>query len=258
MQTPFFKIAGFVASLALVSTTHAALNAYNGFGAASSGFSTDFSTGNATGLTYGSLTTSGADANESLTINSGANSVAQLSSTASGTSVWLSWVYNPANSNEFGGLRLSNGTDPVNAAQIWFSPRNSGSGELFISSRGTSGGNQAFSTGQTLSFGTSYFMVVKLDTTAKTLDFWLNPTAGAVSPGTSTLSLTTAQLPTASIVVNSIGLLGGGSGGATYDEIRVGTTWADVSPSAIPEPSSYAALAGGALLGAALLRRRRR
>lgn len=40
------------------------------------------------------------------------------------------------------------------------------------------------------------------------------------------------------------------------DEIRVGTSWASVTP--VPEPSSFAAFAGLAALGGAALRRRRR
>lgn len=258
MQTPVFKLAGLVAALTLASSAQATLIAYDGFNGAATGFGTNFAAGNATGLTFGSLTTSGADANEALTVASGANSVAELSSAASGTSVWLSWVYNPANANQFGGLRISSGTDPVNNAQLWFGTRDAGSGLLYISSRGTSTGNQAFSTGQTLSFGTSYFMVAKIDSVSKTLDFWLNPTPGAGNPGTALLSLAGTQLPTASIAIQSIALLGGNTGGATFDEVRVGTTWADVSPTVIPEPSSAAALAGAALLGFAAMRRRRR
>ena len=240
------------AAVLLPLSSRAAVLAYDGFNGSPSGFSTNFSSGNATGLTFGSLSTTGNGANQSLNLASGANTVAQL--TASGT-IWMSWLYNPANANEFGGLRISNGSDPINAAQLWFSPRDTGSGLLYISSRGTSGGNQQFSTGQTLSFGTTYFMVAKLDTVGKTLDFWLNPTPGAGSPGGATLSLTTAQLPTASIAINSIGLLGGNTGGATFDEIRVGATWADVAP--IPEPSTFfLALLGG--LGALGLIRRRK
>jgi hypothetical protein len=41
------------------------------------------------------------------------------------------------------------------------------------------------------------------------------------------------------------------------DEFRIGTTYLDVVPSAIPEPSSYAALAGLGAIGLALHRRRR-
>jgi hypothetical protein len=41
----------------------------------------------------------------------------------------------------------------------------------------------------------------------------------------------------------------------TMDELRIGTTWASVT--AIPEPSTYAAIAGVLALGLALWHRRR-
>lgn len=237
------------AAVLIPATGRAAVIAYNGFDGSPSGFSSNFSSANATGLTFGSLTTTGNGSNQALNLPSG-NTVAQLNSAASGT-VFMSWLYNPGNSNSFGGLRVGSNTSGDN--MLWFSPRDD-TGLLQISRRGTSGGNAASSTGQTLSFGTTYFLVAKFDVTATTLDFWFNPTPGGTL-GAATVSLTSAQLPTAGLGFSYIALLGGNSGGATYDEIRLGTTYADVAP--IPEPSTLAlALLGG--LGAMGMIRRRK
>ncbi|MDW8295397.1 MAG: T9SS type A sorting domain-containing protein [Raineya sp.] len=82
--------------------------------------------------------------------------------------------------------------------------------------------------------GTTYFVVVKYNTTSNTASLWVNPSLGGSEPApdatNNTGTNTTAQ-------VRSICIRQGGSGSNTtgnieIDEIRVGTTWASVTPAA--------------------------
>ncbi len=84
-----------------------------------------------------------------------------------------------------------------------------------------------------------------------TLNVWLNPTSAS---DTASISATATDFAIQNPEIRSVNA----NGGLVFDEIRFGTTFADVVPvSAIPEPSTYAALAGLGVLGLAATRRRR-
>ena len=86
--------------------------------------------------------------------------------------------------------------------------------------------------GQDLNFGTTYLVVVKLDrgVTPQVATLWVNPSelGGAEPAGSVSNSSSTSVLFNnfASICVRN----GSGTPKATYDEIRVGTTFAQVTP----------------------------
>ncbi|WP_309383009.1 PEP-CTERM sorting domain-containing protein [Cerasicoccus frondis] len=89
-------------------------------------------------------------------------------------------------------------------------------------------------------------------------NLWVNPdssTFGTDTPPTVTLSDTGGYLADAQY------LLFDKEYSATQplnvDEIRVGTSWADVTPTSVPEPGHYAMMLGAATLGLLWLRRRR-
>jgi len=86
-----------------------------------------------------------------------------------------------------------------------------------------------------LVFGTTYLVVVKFDMTSKAASLWVNPsTLGGAEPSGSitNTSSTTAPAAIASVVIrngyNSTNL--GGTPKAEIDEIRVGATFATVTP----------------------------
>lgn len=96
----------------------------------------------------------------------------------------------------------------------------------------------------------------KVDGAYRSVDFWLNPAFGdSTTPDANT---------TSSVGITSVSNLGFAFNNMTaaadyrFDSIVIGTTWADVVPAAVPEPSAYAAVAGLGVLGLVIVRRRRR
>jgi hypothetical protein len=105
-----------------------------------------------------------------------------------------------------------------------------------------------------LSLNTTYLVVLEYDFSTTTANLWLNPVPGDVQPVANETILGTGT-------VSSIANVGFKSqsttGGFTIDNILIGTTWGDVTPAAVPEPSTIA-LAGLGLLGLAARFRRAR
>jgi hypothetical protein len=123
-------------------------------------------------------------------------------------------------------------------------------------------GNQAALANSALGDTVLFVAKFELSTTgANNIYLWLNPSPGSL--GGSDLSVASASwsalnLTTEQARFRSISFYSGSAANATsLDEIRLGLTFADVTP-AIPEPSSFAALAGLGVLGMAATRRRRR
>ncbi len=90
---------------------------------------------------------------------------------------------------------------------------------------------------------------------------WINPSAATFAAGAAPTATLVSTGGTDIGSVNSFLIRGAaGSPAGVFDELRIGTTWASVTPAAtpVPEPSTYAALAGAvALLGVMVQRRRR-
>ena len=91
---------------------------------------------------------------------------------------------------------------------------------------------------------TTGFLVVQLDGTAGKINLWVNPTSlGAGAPGTATATLSLTAFSFDTFRIQS-----GGTEKLDVDELRFGTTYADVTPLAIPEPATAMLLAfGGAM-----------
>lgn len=106
----------------------------------------------------------------------------------------------------------------------------------------------------TSNLGTN-FVVASMEFTSGQVNLYVNPTGlgtgGAPLTGLATSWTSGTHFATG---LNQIQTVSSGGGLMSLDEVRFGTTWADVSP--IPEPSTYAMLALG--LGAVFFLRRRR
>lgn len=167
-------------------------------------------------------------------------------------------------------------------ARVWFHDQNvpwspGGSADnngLQIRSNGganwgiTEGQNGGITTtGVAASVGTTYLLVAKFELSltagANNAYVWMFDNPASVTLGGADLATGTAMASitgrdTADLRFKSIGFyLDNANDRLSVDEIRLGTTFADVTPTAIPEPSTYAFLIGG--LGAlAWLRRLRK
>lgn len=154
---------------------------------------------------------------------------------------------------DYAGLSFfSNGTND----EELFLGKPTGSGNYGFDVSGVAGGVQ---TGSVAAATTPAFLVYRLNftPTGETIDFFANPTPGGTLPATPSATFTIPQGSFADALTSLRLQSGNGAGGATpfsFDEIRIGSTYASVSP-VVPEPG---ALGLAAACAAAGLRRRRR
>jgi hypothetical protein len=135
-----------------------------------------------------------------------------------------------ASSFDFGAERIFFGVPGQPAPNSFFGIEESGVG-------------QTFSTIPAVA-GQTYRVVAELDFDTDQLNLWVNPTAGEELTPDATRAYTGTNWSTA------VRLGSGGTGSTSWDNLVVGTAWADV----VPEPST---LWLGGIGAMALLRRRR-
>lgn len=97
-----------------------------------------------------------------------------------------------------------------------------------------SGGTAAPSYSTTdLNINSTYFVVVKFDLATNSASLWVNPTPGGVEPAanaTNSTGTTAAPTQIAGLFIRQAGNATAGTGNIELDEIRIGTTWAEVTP----------------------------
>lgn len=242
-------------------TSSAALIAYEGFDFTSTGFPSGGAAGSGTGwangwsangviftgtgVTYsnasGTLSTTG---NALTTTYSGyTTTVRTLSSAVTAASssdgiVWVSFLANSAGVNGASGsgnylnLKLRSGTTNRTDLGITYNGSSGASNSWCIFQNGL-----AASTGINAASNPLQLLVAKINLNTGTTALYLGTDLG-VEPTTALATSTTAAFTSFDSVFIEIG--GGAVTGRALDEIRIGTSYADVVPA--PEPSSIALL----------------
>jgi len=217
-----------------------------------SGTPTGQFTGTTSGLTYsngGALTTTAGAAIDTSTTNT-TQMMRHFSSTdyVNGDSIYLSFLVNrsAALSTSLLEFRLINKSGDSTRAIFRSSSSSADSWTLADAS------NNVFGTAGSSVVGNTFFAVMRVDfLTGNTgVSLWLNPALNTPL-GAANIS---GGLGSSSFDIGGVRLTAQASATGTFDEVRVGTTYADVSP--IPEPTTWALLAGS-LTVLVVFRRRR-
>ena len=161
------------------------------------------------------------------------------------------------------GAGYVSGTDPCGI--VLLGNTTTGSYDLGVRSSGNGSGSNHAYTGGTLTANTVYLVVLKYDFGASprpTASLYIDPASlGGTDPGTPSAFLTTPSGATPANLSQLYFREGGISLGASdpsapylVDDVRIGTTWADVTPASVPEPTAVT-LVGLGVLGLGLARR---
>jgi hypothetical protein len=215
------------------------------------GNSTAWSAGNS-GLTIvsGNLTYAGlADqgGNELQIANGSAGTIFNTFANQTSGQVYYSFLFNPTAADSANNYftALNPGTSTPNGGSDAINAYFYGDGHIRLRAAAQSA---TAGTGPVLTVGMTYLIVEEIDLAAKTASLWVDPdssTFGSAAPtATATLSGITAT------AVDNVGFKAQSAAGGPYlvDNLLIGTTWADVTPAAAPEPSTLA-LAGLSLIG---------
>jgi hypothetical protein len=213
------------------------------------------------GLTYPGLSTSG---NALGVVNSSYLRAWNPSSlfAASGNSLWVSLLINPGSVNTVNINPLAN----IDLTQAnW----QSGSGVLISGAAGTvkttmnTGGygtTTTYVSGAPLAIAQNAVSLVVMEFTwnggvgTDTEQIWVDPTLGGSMPlGTDPTTTSTGYLDQGGYFM----IRGGSTFNGILDEINIGDTFSDVTPGAVPEPSTGAMLIFGFVIGGGIFLRRK-
>lgn len=242
---------------AITLTSHSESIAYDGFDGNATGFSSAFSTLASNSLSYndgtsdlatlvGASNTGGSRYGQTATLTSAITSVTH-------DIVWFSALVDvaPGNTgNDDFRLEFTNGSSNGFAIQSQFGPSGNPTADVNISVMNAGTMNQGhFDSGATAT--EANFFVVSLDMDTGALNAWANPN---ISGGLGAADVTLTNTIASSTGIDRIQLQWAANNDFLFDEIRIGTSFADVAP--VPEASRYAFLLGGVALVCVLLRRR--
>ncbi|HUI05422.1 MAG TPA: PEP-CTERM sorting domain-containing protein [Verrucomicrobiae bacterium] len=222
----------------------------------SSGNSTRFAIGSGN-LTYAGLADLSPSGNDLVLGNGSASSTINTFTPQTSGQIYYSFLFNPTAVN--GGNQYFTALNPGTTA-----PGGSGDaidayyytdGKIYLraNAQGATAG-----TGSALTLGQTYLIVEMVDLTAKTASLWIDPDSSTFGDTAPTAAASLSSI-TATSVAN-VGFKSQSTAGGPYtiDTLRIGTTWADVTPAVVvPEPSSLALAAAGIGLMLGMIRRRR-
>ena len=186
------------------------------------------------GLTYAGLPTAYNALQWSPSVSYEGENLATAITPATYGTVYVSFLYQaPSYTANKTGIALDNG---AGANQGYYMGMTA-SGTFGVATVDNGSGTVLGTATGTLSFNTTYFVVVEFDKDAggtyyKSGSIWINPTPGGSPPaasGTFTGSYTLATKFADFLTLGSA---------VITDEIRIGTTWADVTPASISGPST--------------------
>lgn len=256
-------------------TADAALIVHEGFDGASIGLTPISGTTTNPGLTYGSLNTSG-----NAWILSGGNSGggglnASVSDTTAynGTysttgTVWMSWLVT-TNDGAQGGdgqywqrLVTSNvGSESYNLGLMNNGGANKDWGIRGVMSGQGSSFSNNYASQATIPLNTTFMLAAAYNFGASgsgtgSLTLYVNPTGlgTGAAPSSADFTQNVTGVSDSLLAFDQVAFNGNFSFDNKFDELRIGETWADVSP--VPEPSTLIALIGGMFLLVARRRRR--
>lgn len=246
-------------------TSGEALAAQNGGSGFSAAWASPGSAVTATivsGLTFGSLSTTGNAV--SVTVNS-ANGwgtqavIGRPVTTAPSTTYWASNLFEVISTGGFDVIGVGSGSNGFDPGQGVFGTSYNDSSKPAI--RGSSG-DVGF--GSSLSLNTIYLTVAQY--TASSINAWIFDTSsysnwvtnGSTQPGLTTYALMNGSISDPGTFDTNV-LLGGytpdgNSATLIFDEVRFGDSLASVTP--VPEPSTFAVLIGATVFGMVFRRRR--
>lgn len=275
-------LAAAAACLALSTTSHATLIAYDGFegytsnaalqgNSGGSGWATNWSSASTvltvsplTPITYtgGAITLSGGTRAAQVSTLGTTDNVASRSFTSQTGTVYFSFLFRietGAGADDFIQFSLNNDTDIANSGSIGDLSNVSGANTFSARIGALSGGTSVQSTTSAVG-ATTFLLVGKISKTTEgnynKMSLFVNPTT-LTEPGVVSASQTAdAGFTALSYFTVRVSNLES-TDQYRFDELRIGTTWADVVTAPIPEPSAWATLTGMAALSTVLLRRRR-
>jgi hypothetical protein len=172
--------------------------------------------------------------------------------TGAGSSVYYSFLIDciaaPTGNNYISSLNPASGTPNGNGDDLAIYDGTSGSGwKIGVRTGNTSSGAQYSGT---LALNTTYFVVAELTLGSTSVaNIYVDPTPGGLQSGA-----TLANTESTTEALTSVGDVGfkSSSGSSQGDflmsDLEIGTTWADVTPSAVPEPGTLALLGSGLVL----------
>lgn len=264
MSRTMISLASAAVGLAIVGSAEAAIYAYEGFDGSPSGFSAAFPAGTggdrgtdtAASLSYGGLVTSGVARQGGQVLT--AKGI--LTTPVTSGTVWMSWLYKTsAPAAQWNRLVTFIGNDTNNSGERY----NLGYTDDGFKVRGVFGfgarPTAAWTTSQ--ADNTTYMLVAKYEfgaagTEDGIITLWVNPDTSSLGSGaapTGGNQIIATGISDDGMRFDGFGLHGSQSPQAQFDEVRIGDSWAAVSP--VPEPGAIAMMAGFA---AVILRRRRR